>query len=336
MGFFSFESHVKAARDMKEIEYIMALHQTEDLQNDENAIISYQEGSISAIDIVSFLTSRYSIMVSEDVVKEHILLGLSGSSSEGDVDNLDTVEIVAILLIPYLVGLNKEMNKKEATSTINTRQEGYRKSVVYSRDGMDKTKELKERHVKGDVLLSKILDEILSDATGSDTKRPLTKALLKQIFLAYNEEEMATDDQLLSEMIDMVTSEDSEEDGNVLDVSTFYRGLVNDVKLYDTSNHSRISTHLEDVFGINKAMFVCKKHDDLADSNLNIDGESELDELHSTKIRRCWAYGLPQIDFLADTAMDSMRYMLSWLVVIIFAAKVCKYSSVYLNIMLII
>ncbi|CAB9514932.1 expressed unknown protein [Seminavis robusta] len=120
----SFEQLLGAAADVRELEYVAALHQTDQtrVRND---------GSIKAEDIQFFLSSRYGIIVDEEDVKNCIMSSLgggdegvvggggSGSSTEqqddegrggccqskeeppsADGDVLDLMEIVAMLLIP--------------------------------------------------------------------------------------------------------------------------------------------------------------------------------------------------------------------------------------------
>ncbi len=56
-----------------------------------------------ATDIVRYLNSRHGIVVDEDVVKQHILVDLSGELELEPAYKLDLVELMALLLIPYLL-----------------------------------------------------------------------------------------------------------------------------------------------------------------------------------------------------------------------------------------
>lgn len=99
--------------DLREIEYISALHQTgEELRKD---------GSIDAADIKMFLISRYGIDVTKNEINATIMKGFGGGGiSEADGDTMDLTELVAMLLIPTLVKTKRgmdERNKKSNTTT---------------------------------------------------------------------------------------------------------------------------------------------------------------------------------------------------------------------------
>lgn len=91
---FKFQRPVGAAADVKELEYICALHQTDPTK-------IRQDGSIYAIDISNFLCSRYGIKVSEEEVRKTILKGFGGGDEDDEC--IDLTELVAILMIPFLL-----------------------------------------------------------------------------------------------------------------------------------------------------------------------------------------------------------------------------------------
>ena len=64
-----------------------------------------------ATDIVNYLNSRHGIVVDEDVVKQHILVDLSGELELEPAYKLDLVELMALLLIPYLLRDDKSTEK---------------------------------------------------------------------------------------------------------------------------------------------------------------------------------------------------------------------------------
>ena len=74
---FKFERPVGAVADAKELEYIAALHQTQDSKEDE-----WLDGSIVAADIKSYLLSRYGVEVTEDEVCNLILTGMGGGHND--------------------------------------------------------------------------------------------------------------------------------------------------------------------------------------------------------------------------------------------------------------
>lgn len=104
--------------------------------------------------------------------------------------------------------------------------------------------------------------------TGSSRPKPLDTSLLKHIFEAYGETEIAQNESLLKEMIESATGlrvmnetsskEESTDEGTEytslryqgshLDVKTFARGLTFHVELYDVQNEVRLTTNYQDVF----------------------------------------------------------------------------------------
>jgi hypothetical protein len=77
----TFQRPIGAAADIKELEYISALHQTDhDEENDDNA--GWLNASIEATDVQKFLLSRYGINVTKDDVLQYIFSDLGG----GDLD----------------------------------------------------------------------------------------------------------------------------------------------------------------------------------------------------------------------------------------------------------
>mmetsp|Transcript_10470 Transcript_10470/g.19711 ORF Transcript_10470/g.19711 Transcript_10470/m.19711 type:complete len:347 (+) Transcript_10470:87-1127(+) len=98
----NFERPVGAVADVRELEYISALHQTGFLE-------LRKEGSISATDVVHFLSSRYGIRVTEHEVRETIFKDFGGGGiSSKDGENIDLVEILGMLLIPLLLKASQD------------------------------------------------------------------------------------------------------------------------------------------------------------------------------------------------------------------------------------
>ena len=73
---YKFERPVGAAADARELEYVAALHQTDDAQED-----SWMDGSIEAIDVKNFLLSRYGIKVTEQEVIDNIFAEMGGGDN---------------------------------------------------------------------------------------------------------------------------------------------------------------------------------------------------------------------------------------------------------------
>jgi hypothetical protein len=229
-----FDRPIGAQADVKELEYISALHQS--------GVRLRSDGSIRDEDIKVYLRSRFGIEVTLEEVRQTILQGLggggaAGGSSAGDDDDddegevIDLVELTAIILIPLLL--------KAAA--------------------VEKGQDLPSDAVPSpEQLLETVVQIILHDVAGTHDdaqQRKLTPEFLHQILKVYGEIEMAQDETLIQEMIqaasdtDGGTSKDtSTADDNYFDVRTFAEALTKDVQLYDIENEVRISTSVQDVF----------------------------------------------------------------------------------------
>mmetsp|Transcript_32868 Transcript_32868/g.67131 ORF Transcript_32868/g.67131 Transcript_32868/m.67131 type:complete len:832 (-) Transcript_32868:939-3434(-) len=97
-----FAKPVGATADLREMEYISALHQT------GNEI--RMDASIHAIDISKFLISRYGIKTTPEEIAETISKGFGGGGiSEADGDIMDLTEVMAMLLIPNLIKAERKL-----------------------------------------------------------------------------------------------------------------------------------------------------------------------------------------------------------------------------------
>lgn len=133
---------------------------------------------------------------------------------------------------------------------------------------------------------------ILTDVTGDDTPKPMTKDLLRKIFIFYKEHDVAENDELLEEMISVASDlEKMKGDGDeevgagdkppLLDAFTFAHCLTDDVRTYDVKSEGRLSTNFSDVF--------CSSDKD--------DQQEEEDEV--LKVKTAWT--APSIDYAVDT-----------------------------------
>jgi len=128
-----FRRPVGANRDLKELEYISALQQTQpgDLRSD---------GSIRDVDISMFLSSRYGVNVTPAEVTENLLPGLAGTHAEVLADfakkkessnkkggsdkekeesaggTIDLAELVSVLLMPALVKIASSSKDRPAAN----------------------------------------------------------------------------------------------------------------------------------------------------------------------------------------------------------------------------
>ena len=152
----TFQRKTGAQKDLAELCYVSALHQT---GNDVR-----RDGSIRDADIALYLRSRHNVVVSEEDVREFILPGLAGTIPRGNAGSsnsntcnsesadagaddkeiaetaltsttgttnggsnddgaMDLAELTALLLIPPLVKLAEE-HHTTATSSINNKSDG--------------------------------------------------------------------------------------------------------------------------------------------------------------------------------------------------------------------
>jgi len=207
-----FDRPIGANADVKELEYISALHQT--------GTQLRQDGSIQAEDIKAYLRSRFGIEVTVEEVRWTILQGMGGSDGEGEV--IDLMELTAMLLIPTLL--------KAAAVTQGTKLvEGSIAPPEY--------------------LLHKVLQIILHDVTGDrNSDQALSPELIKRMLLTYGETRMANNKALVSEMF-QAAKESSGGMGSDFNVLTFAKALTADIDLYDINSEVRVSTSMEDIFG---------------------------------------------------------------------------------------
>lgn len=80
---YRFERPVGAAADARELEYIAALHQTDDKQDN-----SWMDGSIEAEDVKNFLLSRYGIKVTKEEVTDLIFADMGGGDTDDECIDL--------------------------------------------------------------------------------------------------------------------------------------------------------------------------------------------------------------------------------------------------------
>ena len=263
----SLQRKIGAQKDLAELCYISALHQT---GNDVR-----RDGSIRDVDVALYLRSRHNVLVSSCEVRKFILPGLAGTTCcSGDdvkvVDNtganhgggklkggskanddgvVDLAEQTALLMIPVLVKLAEEQKQLQGTADI---ADDFVDDESSSQQ--DISDEIPNSNIIGDALRI-ILNDIGS--TCSEIYPELTPELLRNILTTYGEEAMATDDQLIKEMMGVAlaagTSTTVESvgmnDGNKvrLDPATFAHILTADLTLLRSSDETRISTNYQDV-----------------------------------------------------------------------------------------
>ncbi|KAG7356326.1 hypothetical protein IV203_001012 [Nitzschia inconspicua] len=210
-----FERPVGASADLKELEYISALHQTCSTK-------LRQDASITAADIRLFLRSRYGILVDEEELQKTVISGLGGGDSAEEI--IDLMEVVCMLLIPTLL----------------------KASRVETDDDFHLSKDLPEGVIPPEPdLIKNVLTMMLEDVTGDATSKPLNERLVASLFEAYGEMDLAKDSSLHKAMIQAANPTGRE--NAKLDVNTFSSGLVTDIQEYDLKNETRTTCNLEDV-----------------------------------------------------------------------------------------
>lgn len=249
-----FDQQIGADGDVRELEYISALHQTttEEVRRD---------ASIKAEDIQRFLMSRYGIKVTEDQVRNTILEGMGGGSTQDDV--LDLMEVVAMLLIPiFLKAARKDyLCEDESTDDLSVLQESRRSTARSIRTRWEAKDDGIIPSPPG--MIDFVLKMILHDVTGDRKPKQLTKDLIKRILVSHGENALADNDELVDEMYDAATSFDAvpKEEGAtattndtentpavMLDAETFATALTQDIQLYDIRNETRLTTNFADVY----------------------------------------------------------------------------------------
>jgi hypothetical protein len=78
---------------------------------------------------------------------------------------------------------------------------------------------------------------ILHDTTGSHVPKKLDKQLIQKILISYGEADLARNNDLVEEMLESAQTPEG-----TLNLEAFSNGLTHDVKLYDVSNETSVST----------------------------------------------------------------------------------------------
>eukprot|EP00588_Corethron_pennatum_P026009 CAMPEP_0194317770 /NCGR_PEP_ID=MMETSP0171-20130528/14493_1 /TAXON_ID=218684 /ORGANISM="Corethron pennatum, Strain L29A3" /LENGTH=802 /DNA_ID=CAMNT_0039074483 /DNA_START=35 /DNA_END=2440 /DNA_ORIENTATION=+ len=225
----TFKRPVGAAADVKELEYISALHQTDMTKVRKDA-------SIKDVDIASFLMSRYGILVTPEEVRKTIMHGLGGGDTEDE--SLDMIEVVAILLIPTLLKAGAGISPFDDVHI----KEGLKNAWQIA---LEKKKNKDAQAKMPDLDMIEVVHRmIMKDTTGSDEPRSLSKELLVEILIAYGEEEIAMDGDVLDKMLAIAGGADAP-----FNVENFTKALTDDVDLYDPRKEIEESTFYYDVFG---------------------------------------------------------------------------------------
>jgi hypothetical protein len=255
-----FDRPVGAQADVKELEYISALHQT-------GASQLRSDGSITAEDVKAYLRSRFGIEVTLNEVRWIILQGFGGSDKENEV--IDLMELTAIILVPLLL---------KAAAVVEHNQQGHdNTTATLPSNIVPPPKQLLETSLQ--IILHDVTGKYQQETTStcsSSTMAPpqvLSPEFVREMLTIYGELEMARDDKLIQEMINhakpsAMDATPTNAEGPVIDanalffnVSSFAQALTKDVKLYDIANEAKTSTSMQDVFQDDEDSI--EKHDNL-------------------------------------------------------------------------
>lgn len=270
---------------MRELEYVSALQQTQD-------DVVRSDGSVQDVDIQLFLKSRYGMLVSLDDIRRTII------ESFGDGDGIDLSELASMLLIPTLIKANDQSKQQQEED-----------GVLYPAPN----------------LVESVLGMILRDVTGSSEPPKLSISLLRDILLAYGEEEMSQDEGLLRDMMNAAGNE-----GDDFDAEAFSRALTRDVRLYNVKNEATLTTNYHDVMiadGLEENSNKTESVDSSNDRDELKTIESGMNEKHTSKkdapatFRRFWSS--PAIDFTA------CRYSSKYIVVLLWTGFVISYVAYF-------
>lgn len=253
-----------------------------------------------------YLMSRYGLKITKEQVQNLIFKDLAGGSNETDC--LDICEVVAILLIPFLVKTAKG-DIGESIKNRSTIKRAFSDEIQFTEYLGDL--EMQSKLISKGQVIQHVLNIILADSTGSTEPRSVTKELIQTIFARYGELELIQDDQLIEDMILDVTGGDPE---TVLDATTFSRALCNDVMLYDVKKEARVTTFFDDVFG--ESVEKTSKKSIKGHNPLNQDPDPQDVEAPSTtnqdeEVENVFTFS--QIDFLADGSRSKMHLAMVYL-----------------------
>ena len=188
----SLQRKVGAQKDLAELCYISALHQTgDDVRRD---------GSIRDVDIALYLRSRHNVLVTEEEVRRFILPGLAGTtccksddvkvvddtdanhgggklkggSNANDDGVVDLAELTALLMIPVLVKLAEEQQQQQQQQAMAMADE----VDEFVDDERNSKQDISDESLNGNII-GDALRIILNDIGSSENYPELTPDLLR-------------------------------------------------------------------------------------------------------------------------------------------------------------
>jgi hypothetical protein len=176
--------------------------------------------------------------------------------------------------------------------------------------------EQEHRKAGHDDLLGYTLEMMLHDVTGSREPKRLNRTLVKQIFQAYGETELAENDVLVEEMLQQAGALDPET-RVMLDPDTFCRALTRDVQGYCVETRDKLSTNYQDAF--------------MVDNSTTATGIARVDvvnEANKAKTDVPMVHTAPSLDNAADTFRSRPLVVFQWtFFVMSYQTYLFKYSQ---------
>ena len=244
---------------------------------------------------------------------------------------LDLSELVAILIIPYLVKVAKlkSQNKQE----VKDKPEDFDNDYEYN-NYIETKKTLDLLKPENPDIVQDMLSIILFEATGCADNAKLDAELLKDIFHSFGEDELAEDEKLIEDMIVAARggiSDDTGDDGIVLNTDTFLHALTADVDKYDAINETRLTTYFQDVFGVDNQSYELVRSKDVKYMCDDEEGDNSNDDKSRPSFNV--VFTASAIDTQADTYMSSAISIILWInfIVTYFAYFLSAQSSVWLR-----
>jgi hypothetical protein len=223
--------------------------------------------------------SRHGIQADLDFVKEHLMPGLAGALGDSAVAVFDIVEIVSILLIPFL----KSEGERVADDPEN--------------------------------VFGKVLSMILKDATGSAERPVLDRAAMQNILETYGE--FGVPAEVIDEML-AAAGALGEEDPARLDAKMLMKACTSDLVQYSSHWDKTPTTHYYDVFqgttmdagGSDPTAIRRNTSNTLADEEGT---KSKFDG--SKNVKR--VYTAPSIDGIAENYSSKTFITVLWVLVVV-------------------
>jgi len=289
----SFKRPVGAAVDVKELEYISALHQT-------GMPSIRQDASIRDVDIVLFLKSRYGIVVTTDYVRKTVMKGLGGGDDEEEA--IDLVELVSIILIPLLIKASRSSIAKLVGEERARTKEDFEYANDYWR--YCEEKKIANKLAPPENIIEDVFSLLMGGATGDPSPKKLDENLVRSILSAHGENDLANDDLLVKEMVSAATTADTDNGSEpMFDSNAFAHALAGDIQDYKVENETKKTTAYFDVFGSHTY-----NEEEKVDTGIDLDQEARSSRPDKIKTEFTFA----SIDFVSGNYQSKTLAAALW------------------------